>query len=692
MANNRRYTKKQLQNMSFEQLRKLENELVIRSRPDQIYSSRVSQIKDSKTKHFNINNYIREYGQMLGINLDMLYSSSNSSSSRDDEFPPGCGPYGCWHYTNDGDGRECILITEVHWNPSMTYGQVDDTHEFIELTNICDYPVNLKNWALTTRKHTDDQINTMGQEQEYWHNDYWDHEFVRFMFTNTWPTTEECDIDFDDFWIQPDNINDGSDNRNRIVISNQWDMYEANPEQFPNLTKCENLFQWKPLSSGLPFKLTNSHLITINLYVGNPDYNPCDQVGPNENCYEQTLPSIINFYGQDIKDWRGMSTGTIISPCPRGHLVDDHPGPWSWADGTLTPCSEAHYNYGKPKWGWGVTVSHWNDHFSLSGNACFGSVTGEIDRNYPGFTLGYADRVTYCAGDACQNRPHYHEGHHPDELWQDGQFVGHNEDGPVWSSSNFFNTDGSVPVDNTFGYWFWDDICMAQGVHPGYSFGIPDEESRGPNPYNYYCRDGIPGDYIWNVPGDSTAGPNESFPGSSAELMLPYPLPWGTINMLGRSPVYSYFGRPLDKKFGYIPSREMLPSSGNNQAIGGTPGWAAPYIGYQYLEYIPGDVNLDGAVNVLDVTIYVNCIVDGWISDQCQNIESSLVAEGLLHNVLDVNGDGLFNILDVVLMVNNIVNGVYGSSIDTRDRIELERQLERLMKWATKPNSRGQIL
>ena len=689
MANNRRYTKKQLQNMSFEQLRKLENELVIRSRPDQIYSSRVSQIKDSKTKHFNINNYIREYGQMLGINLDMLYSSSNSSSSRDDEFPPGCGPYGCWHYTNDGDGRECILITEVHWNPSITYGQVDDTHEFIELTNICDYPVNLKNWALTTRRHVDYEINISGQEQEYWHPDYWDHEFVRFMFTNTWPTTEECDIDFDDFWIQPDNISDGFENRNRIVIAANWDVYASQPELYPNLTKCENLFQWKPLSSGSPFKLTNSHLITIHLYVGNPDYNPCDQVGPNENCYEQTLPSIINSYGQDIKDWRGMSTGNIVSPCPCGKVL---------SDGTIGSCPESDYNYGKPKWGWGITVMHWNNHFQLSSNACFGSidVTDEDTTDYPGFTIGYADRVTYCAAEECQNRPHYHEGHHPDELWQDGQFVGHNQGGPGWSSSSSFNTDGSIPEDYGLSWFYWDDICMSQGMYFGYNSGIPPESRWGPNPYNYYCRDGIPGDYIWDVPGDGGVGPNSAGNiGSSAELMLPYPLPWGTNHWIGRSPIYSLWGRPIDKKFGYVPSREFpypddYPSM--FKGIGGTPGWAVPYIGYQYLDHLPGDVNLDGAVNVLDVINYVNCIVEEWETEQCQNIESSLVAEGLLHNVLDVNGDGLFNVLDVVFMVNNIVNGVYGSSIDTRDRIELERQLERLTRWATKPNSRGQIL
>jgi hypothetical protein len=640
-----------------------------------------------KPRTFNIDNFIREYGQMLGINLDILYSSSNSSSSRDDEYEPGCGPYGCWHYTNDGDGRECILITEVHWNPSDYYNHEDGLYEFIELTNICDYPVNLKNWAITTRTHAEDDINIMGQEQEYWHNDYWNPEFVRFMFTNTWPTTEECDIDFDDFWIQPDNINDGSDNRNRIVIAANWDVYASQPELYPNLTKCENLFQWKPLSSGSPFKLTNLDLITINLYVGNLDYNPCDQVGSNENCYEYSLPSIINSYGQDIKDWRGMSTGTIITPCPCGQVL---------SDGTVGPCYESHYNYGKPKWGWGVTVAHWNDHFSLNGNACFGSITSEMgtDRDYPGFTVGYADRVTYCAAESCQNRPHYHQ-QHSNELLQDGQFVGHN-DRPWPAGSPFFNTDGSVPADMPAGVWFWDDICMAQGVHPGYSFGIPDEESRGPNPYNYYCRDGIPGDYIWNVPGDAGDGPNSAGNiGSSAELMLPYPLPWGTINMLGRSPVYSYFGRPLDKKFGYVPSREFpypddYPSM--FKGIGGTPGWAVPYIGYQYLGHLPGDVNLDGEVNVLDVINYVNCIVEEWETEQCQNIESSLVAEGLLHNVLDVNGDGLFNILDIVLMVSNIVNGVYVSSIDTRDRIELERQLERLTRWATKPNSRGQIL
>jgi hypothetical protein len=57
--------------------------------------------------------------------------------------------------------------------------------------------------------------------------------------------------------------------------------------------------------------------------------------------------------------------------------------------------------------------------------------------------------------------------------------------------------------------------------------------------------------------------------------------------------------------------------------------------------YILGDINEDGILNVLDIVLMVNMIL---------NNEYSIVG--------DVNEDGSINILDVVLMVNILVGGL----------------------------------
>ena len=55
---------------------------------------------------------------------------------------------------------------------------------------------------------------------------------------------------------------------------------------------------------------------------------------------------------------------------------------------------------------------------------------------------------------------------------------------------------------------------------------------------------------------------------------------------------------------------------------------------------IPGDVNNDGIVNVLDIVEVIGCVLDNPCPD-CS----------------DVNEDGVLNILDIVIMVNIILEG-----------------------------------
>ena len=59
-------------------------------------------------------------------------------------------------------------------------------------------------------------------------------------------------------------------------------------------------------------------------------------------------------------------------------------------------------------------------------------------------------------------------------------------------------------------------------------------------------------------------------------------------------------------------------------------------------ELMPGDVNDDGVVNVLDVVLLVNSILNG---DSANDYPQA-----------DLNEDGLLNVLDVVLIVNIILN------------------------------------
>jgi hypothetical protein len=59
-------------------------------------------------------------------------------------------------------------------------------------------------------------------------------------------------------------------------------------------------------------------------------------------------------------------------------------------------------------------------------------------------------------------------------------------------------------------------------------------------------------------------------------------------------------------------------------------------------ESILGDVNDDGAVNVLDVVLLVNLILNG--DDPGDNPQA------------DVNGDDMLNVLDIVVLVNIILN------------------------------------
>ena len=97
----------------------------------------------------------------------------------------------------------------------------------------------------------------------------------------------------------------------------------------------------------------------------------------------------------------------------------------------------------------------------------------------------------------------------------------------------------------------------------------------------------------------------------------------------------------------YINSGFMPPyGSGNDILTTGQINLITQWINEGALpesnELMPGDVNDDEVVNVLDVVLLVNSILNG---DSANDYPQA-----------DLNDDGLLNVLDVVLIVNIILN------------------------------------
>ena len=59
------------------------------------------------------------------------------------------------------------------------------------------------------------------------------------------------------------------------------------------------------------------------------------------------------------------------------------------------------------------------------------------------------------------------------------------------------------------------------------------------------------------------------------------------------------------------------------------------------VDFIPGDVNLDETLDILDIVIMVNMIFE---------------LETPNYLIADINNDGDINILDVILVVNSILD------------------------------------
>ena len=93
-----------------------------------------------------------------------------------------------------------------------------------------------------------------------------------------------------------------------------------------------------------------------------------------------------------------------------------------------------------------------------------------------------------------------------------------------------------------------------------------------------------------------------------------------------------------------------IPIIGN---CGSLSVWAE-YIYEPEVDEMIGDINADGAVNILDVVLLANAVLTG-----------NYFSEG------DINGDGENNVLDIVGLVNIILNGPSYEQLPTWDYVDI---------------------
>ena len=118
---------------------------------------------------------------------------------------------------------------------------------------------------------------------------------------------------------------------------------------------------------------------------------------------------------------------------------------------------------------------------------------------------------------------------------------------------------------------------------------------------------------------------------------------------------------------------EIVTSTNIHPASGQRPGMIDFYeaLSYMYDNYLepseplPGDMNQDGDINVQDVMIIINLILTGMSPEE--------IAQQ--YPEADLSNNGGVDVIDVVIIVDNILNNPTTSS---RDRQELQKQLDRL--------------
>ncbi len=97
-------------------------------------------------------------------------------------------------------------------------------------------------------------------------------------------------------------------------------------------------------------------------------------------------------------------------------------------------------------------------------------------------------------------------------------------------------------------------------------------------------------------------------------------------------PEWTFWGNGTNDEMFFVPFRYVLYEEGDENI----------YLGDED-DSILGDMNQDDILNVLDVVIFINCV----LANNCPEISNS--------DTSDVNGDGNYNVLDIVLLINLIL-------------------------------------
>tara|TARA_Y100001970_G_C14218999_1_gene851454 strand:+ start:1430 stop:2701 length:1272 start_codon:yes stop_codon:yes gene_type:complete len=92
-----------------------------------------------------------------------------------------------------------------------------------------------------------------------------------------------------------------------------------------------------------------------------------------------------------------------------------------------------------------------------------------------------------------------------------------------------------------------------------------------------------------------------------------------------------------------LPGYEILPFTGTWQSTDALHCRVKGIPDLSLFDYIQGDVNTDGVLNVLDIVLSVNFVL---------GLDSPSSTQ---YNLGDMNSDGVLNILDVILLVNEVI-------------------------------------
>jgi len=232
-----------------------------------INASRISSNTHKRIRAERIN--------MLDINRDIEIWQQEACT---DDYPFTNYPSHDFVITGNRLDKNCIIISEVQWNPSQEYFQADEDWEFVELTNICDYTVNVVNWCISTtvpsphgsgNRYTRFCFNYLYPSMGYlWYFD-WKGQFHKCNHCGYQNSVgEHCHADSQEekynYLMEPD--------ASWVIANNAINYINDTTGDYDHLVFCENLFEFRHMDDGEPVEWndTNGELISGLSEMGSP--------------------------------------------------------------------------------------------------------------------------------------------------------------------------------------------------------------------------------------------------------------------------------------------------------------------------------------------------------------------------------------------------------------------------------------